>query len=164
MTAPYSGRLWAGAWVAWGVMLLAVAIAFATLEFLVPGGGDPDIKTPGELTAMVLMFSVVPLALISFGVFLPMFTIVRRLMAERVTRLVHALIGVSLSVPAFAAFVAINNLLWPRRGKTVLQDVTTILHRPSQILPVIAVFAIGGLVFGLTLSSARTQPTAPANK
>jgi hypothetical protein len=92
-----------------------------------------------------------------------MFLIARRLVTRKVTRLVNVVIGLSLSLPALAAFVAITNLLQPRRGKTVIQDFAVILHRPSQALPVVAVLAIGGLAFGLTMPTSRTTLTNPTN-
>jgi hypothetical protein len=110
---PESHRVWRYAGLAW-LLLIAIPTASAAIFWRLGIGRDPDISGAGELLIMILLFLLVPAAVLAFAVLAPLAVGVDRLVRGRTPRSVNLLIGLALA----ASVVAAGMLAFPPRGFT----------------------------------------------
>jgi hypothetical protein len=144
-------RIWSHAALG-GLAILCIPILIASIGWVLGIDRDVDMSSVFELIFTLLMILTTPALALAFGVLAPSAIAFDRITRGRTTRLANMLLGVSLSLPLFVAFV-FGTALFMSDDRPyvvlVLRGLSIPQRHPGVGAALLAVFAAAGVIAAL---------------
>lgn len=147
-------RVWPYAAVAWAT-LVVIPITYHAARWQMHFGRDPDVNGVSELVSLLLFIFTVPMAALAFLVFAPLAIAADYIIRGRTSRLVNALFGAALALPA--NFVSVFVTGWPEH---TFDEIMAAFRHPERAPAIAAATLLAGTIVGLGLRHSRPAPPA----